>query len=399
MKILHIVPSLLPESGGPSRAVPGLCRALTSVGTEVTLFSTHSAGNGLTVEPSQEPYEVVLFPATNGSLAGARQINKAIKARAGEFDLIHVHSLWNFTVTWAAAAAREAKIPYVIAPRGMLTETCLRQHHYGRKRAYAGTFDRQTVDGAARLHFLNEEEWRASQNGWFRNPEHFLARNGVDLSSDGVRPGSFRARHPELKDRRIILFLGRLHAMKGLDLQLRALQELTPKFPDLIWLLIGPDDGEWRRLDSLIKNRGLESHVKWLGVMGDERFSAIAEVDVLLQTSFYECQSMTVTEALAVGVPLVVTDSINYGEVQSAGAGYVVKRDPIELAQAIQVILASPDGGAAMRRAGRRFAARELQWSRIATRINSAYGEVLSGVVNQKKLDDVWHETRAGANA
>jgi len=257
MKILHIVPSLLTESGGPSRAVPGLCRALTGVGTEVTLFSTHSPGNGLTVKPSQEPYEVVLFPAKNGSLAGARQISKAIKARGHAFDLIHIHSLWNFTVTWAAAAAREAKIPYVIAPRGMLSETCLRQHHYGLKRAYAGTFERRTVEGACRLHFLNEDELRASQNGWFRNPEHFLARNGVDFNIESVRPGSFRARFPELEGRRIMLFLGRLHAIKGLDLQLQALQKLTPKFPDLIWLLIGPDDGEWQQLDSLVKNMGL----------------------------------------------------------------------------------------------------------------------------------------------
>ena len=197
-----------------------------------------------------------------------------------------------------------------------------------------------------------------------------------------------------------MLFLGRLHAIKGLDLQLRALQELTPKFPDLIWLLVGPDDGEWHRLDSLIKNMGLESHVKWLGpVMGDERFSALADVDVLVQTSFYECQSMTINEALAVGVPLVVTDSINYGEVQSAGAGYVVKSDPTELAQAIELILASPDDGAAMRKAGRRFAAAELEWSRIATKVNSAYGEAASGVVNRKEPDDVWSETRAGANA
>src|SRR6266849_1397933 len=272
----------------------------------------------------------------------------------------------------AAAAAREAKIPYVITPRGMLSETCLRQHHYGLKRAYAGTFDRRTVEGACRLHFLNEDELRASQNGWFRNPEHFLARNGVDSNMESVRPGSFRARFPELKGRRIMLFLGRLHAMKGLDLQLRALQELTPKFPDLIWLLVGPDEGEWRRLDSLIKNKALESHVKWLGpVTGDERFSALADADVVVQTSLYECQSMAVNEALAVGVPLVVTDSINYGEVQSAGAGYVVKSGPTELAQEIELILASPDEGAAMRKAGRRFAAAQLKWSAIATKVHS----------------------------
>jgi len=81
-------------------------------GTEVTLFSTHADGNGLSVEPSREPYELVLFAASNGSLAGARRISKAIRARATDFDLIHIHSFWNFTVTWAAAAARNLNPAY-----------------------------------------------------------------------------------------------------------------------------------------------------------------------------------------------------------------------------------------------------------------------------------------------
>lgn len=379
MKILHIVPSLLPESGGPSRAIPDLCRALTAVGTEVTLFSAHSPGNGLSIEPTREPYEVVLFPAKNGSLAGARQINKAIKARVNHFDLIHIHSLWNFTVTWAAAAAREVKIPYVIAPRGMLSETCLRQHRYGLKRAYAGTFERRTVESASRLHFLNEHELHASQNGWFRNPAHFVARNGVQVNMEKVRPRALRGRFPELEGRRIMIFLGRLHQIKGLDLQLQALRLLIPKYPDLIWLLVGPDDGEWHRLESLIQDHGLGAHVKWIGaVMGDGRFSALADADVLVQTSLYECQSMTVNEALAVGVPLVVTDSINYGEVQSAGAGYVVRRDPVEIAKAIDAILQDPAANEPMRTAGRRFAREELSWNKIARTLSNVYREVVS---------------------
>jgi glycosyltransferase involved in cell wall biosynthesis len=379
MRILHVVPSLLPESGGPSRTVPELCRALTKVGTDVTLFSTHTLGNGLAVDPSGEPYEVVLFPAQDGSLSGALQIHKAIKERASDFDLIHIHSLWNFTVTLAAMAARKAKIRYVITPRGMLSEACLRQRRYSLKHAYAWTFDRRTVEGAARLHFLNRYELRASQSGWFRNPQHFLARNGVDLNLKSVRPGSFRARFPELEGRPIMLFLGRLHPMKGLDLQLQALQRLIPKYPGLIWLLIGPDDGEWPRLNSLINKTGLGAHVKWIGpVMGDERFSALADADVVLQTSFYECQSMTVNEAVAVGVPLVVTDSINYGEVQSAGAGYVVRRDAAEIAIAIDVILRTSELGQEMRKAGRRFAAAELSWTRIARTVNRAYMDLLS---------------------
>lgn len=400
MRVLHVVPSLLPESGGPSRTVPELCRALAANGTQVTLFSTHVPGNGLTIDPQQEPYEVVLFVAPDGAVSGARQIYKGIRRRAKDFDLIHIHSLWNVTVTLAAAAARRDKLPYVLAPRGMLSDACMRQRRYAMKRAYASAFDRKTVEGAARLHFLNADEQMASQHSWFRQPDYFLARNGIDVSAVAARSESFRERHPELMNRRIMLFLGRLHAIKGLDLQLQALQRLVSKYPDLIWILVGPDDGEWQRLKAMIGSAGLEGHVKWIGPLtGEERFSALADADVLVQTSLYECQSMTVNEGLAVGVPLVVTDSINYGEVQSAGAGYVVSRDPRELASAIDWIFESSDGGAAMRAAGRRFAAEELSWFKIAATVSAAYGEAIADARNREKLHDTGRETRAGANA
>jgi glycosyltransferase involved in cell wall biosynthesis len=400
MNILHVVPSLVPESGGPSRSVAELCRTLAGHGAEVTLFSTNVPGSPITIDPKQERYEVKLFPAGKGSLAGARQINKAIRQRAGDFDLIHVHSLWNFTVTLAAAAARKAKIPYVLAPRGMLSEACLRQHRYALKRAYAGTFDRETVEGAARLHFLNEDEWRSSQSRWFQNPEHFLAPNGIDLNENSVRPGSFREQFPELDGRRIMLFLGRLHPIKGLDLQLEALERLKPKYPDLIWLLVGPDEGEWRRLDSLIKKMGLAANVKWMGpVMGDDRLAALVDADVLLQTSLYECQSMTVNEALAVGVPLVVTDSINYSAVETSGAGFVVKRDAAELAAAIDAILQAPDKREEMRIAGRRFANAELSWSRIGSIVQAAYNEAIQGLIDRDEGHEVRHENEIGVSA
>lgn len=401
MRVLHVVPSLLPESGGPSRTVPELCRALAANGSQVTLFSTHMPGNRLTVEPSREPYEVVLFAAPDGALSGARQIYTAIRQRAKDFDLVHIHSLWNFTVTLAAAGSRKANLPYVIAPMGMLSEACLRQNRYAMKRAYAWTFDRRTIEGATRLHFLNNDEEKASRSGRLRCPASFIVPNGTNVGVT-TRPGAFRERFAELSGRRVMLFLGRLHAIKGLDLQLQALEQLITAYPDLIWVLVGPDDGEWPRLSALVKGSGLEGHVKWIGpLMGDERFAALADADVLLQTSLYECQSMTVNEALAVGVPLVVTDSINFREVQSAGAGYVVRRDASELARAIEKITESPDRGAAMRLAGRRFAAKHLSWPTITRRLNDEYAEMLSTAADHYEqrsatINSVHHVSQTG---
>jgi glycosyltransferase involved in cell wall biosynthesis len=396
MKVLHVVPSLLPESGGPARIVAELCRALAAAGTDVTLFSTHLEGAELTIDPSREIFEVVLFHAADGAFTGARQIYKAIKRRAHEFDLIHIHSLWNFPVTLAALAARQAKIPYVIAPMGMLSEVCMRQRHYALKRAYSWAFDRRTVEGAARMHFANPEELKTLHQGWLRYPKHFFARNGTEVGRATPVPGSFRRRFPELADRRIMLFFGRLHAIKGLELQLQALERLIPKYPDLMWVLVGPDGGDSERLHAQVRAAGLDAYVKWVGpIMGDERFAAMSDADVLVHTSLYECQSMTINEALAVGVPLVVTDSVNFCEVQTSGAGYVVKRDAEELAKAIDSILETPEKHEEMRNAGRRFAAAELSWPKIALHLSEMYSEVQAEVENKGRV----HEAGKAATA
>src|SRR6185369_8166436 len=95
VKVLNIVPSLLPQAGGPSRIVPGLCDGLVDTGVEVTLFTTHQEPNDLTIDPQAERYHVSLFSGTETSLKTARAIYESLRRCAREFDVIHVHSLWN----------------------------------------------------------------------------------------------------------------------------------------------------------------------------------------------------------------------------------------------------------------------------------------------------------------
>ncbi len=261
---------------------------------------------------------------------------------------------------------------------GMLSETCLRQSNFAAKRAYAIVRERRTVEHAARLHLGSEPELATLIEGWFRYPRHFIARNGVNVPAN-LRPGSFRKRFPKFHDRKIMLFFGRLHAIKGLDLQLQTFALLKAKHPDLVWLLVGPDGGEWSRLSKSIEASGLSDDVCWLGALnGEERFEALLDCDVLVHTSHYENQTMTINEALAVGVPLVITESVNYPEVEKFGAGYVVRRDPTEVAAKIDAILENPQASAKMREAGRAFAAAELAWSGVAMIVLQAYQEILA---------------------
>lgn len=378
MRVLHVIPDLNPERGGPSRNVPDICQALAESGTDVTLYSTHEPGKPITIDPERVPYEVSLFSSKAGLIGAAWNLSAQIASSSGRFDLVHIHSLWNVVATWSAAGSRRARLPYVVSPTGMLDHVCLKRRST-LKRVYAALFERHTVEGASLLHFQNDAEAESKRVKWFRFPKHFVVANGMSLEQSPVERGSFRRSFPELKDRQLMLYLGRLHAIKGLDLQLQALSKLVKNNPQIIWVLIGPDDGEWPRLQRAIRDMGLEENVRWLGpIMGPERLAALAEADVVVQTSFYECYSTTVSEALAVGAPLVITDTVHRPEVERAGAGRVISRDADELASAVEEICRSPERAESMRVAGRRFADQHMTWERAALNLNTVYKELLS---------------------
>jgi glycosyltransferase involved in cell wall biosynthesis len=354
----------------------------------VTLYSTYEPGEPLTIDLERVPYEVSLFNSKTGLIVAAWNLSAQIASNSGQFDLVHIHSLWNPVATLAALGARRARLPYVLAPRGMLDDTCLGRRH-NLKRLYAALFERRTVEGASLLHFLSESEAESTRIKWFRFPRHFVAPNGIHLTRSAIERGSFSRSFPKLKDRQLMLYLGRLHPIKGLDLQLKALSKLVRSNPRIMWVLIGPDDGEWPRLQRAIREMGLEENALWVGpMMGQERLAALAEADVVVQTSFYECFSMTVSEALAVGAPLVITDTVHRPEVEREGAGRVVSRDADELASAVEEILRSPERAESMRAAGRSFAARSMTWERVALNLNAVYKELLDGAAMPNELRD-----------
>jgi glycosyltransferase involved in cell wall biosynthesis len=377
VKVLQVVPTLLPERGGPARTIPELCRALTALGVEVTLMATHESGRALTIDPQAEPYEVHLCSGAERSVRSARSVNRKISSRANEFDLVHIHSVWNLISTAAASAALSSGIPYVLAPMGMLSQACLRQSNFVAKRAYAVLRERRTVERAARLHLGSQQELNTLIDGWFQYPKHFIARNGASTPSQ-LHAGAFRGKFPELRNRKIMLFFGRLHAIKGLDLQLQAFAMLRAKHPDLFWVLVGPDGGEWSRLSNSIRTLGLNDCVRWTGPLnGEDRFEALLDCDVLVHTSHYENQTMTINEALAVGAPLVITDSVNYPEVEARGAGFVGARNAEALAASIDRLLREPAAANKMRESGRSFASSDLAWSGVAETVLHAYDEII----------------------
>lgn len=383
LQVLHVVPCLHSTVGGPARSVPALCRALSRGGINVRLYTFQGGQVESGASSSEESIPIERFRPFPGSrqfptLTFYRRIRQDLE----RCDLVHLHSLWNPVVSLAAFTCRQAGVPYVVSCRGMLQQGAVDRKEW-RKRIYYSLWEERTLAGAAAIHFFTAAELRDSRH-FLKDPNRFfVVPNGIDPSlAKNVVKGRFREAFPDLKGKQIMLFLGRLHPVKGLELQAEVLALLVQQFPSLVWVLVGPDDGDWPRLSRCISSLGLERHVLWTGPLhGSRCLEALADADVFLLTSRHEAHSQAMNEALASGVPLVITDTVQYDEIEEWGAGYVTSRKAPQVAAALANILAHPQKAREMADAGRRLAAERLEWSRVADAMVQVYEKVLAGPV------------------
>ena len=366
MRVIHVVPSVDPAAGGPARSVPELCIAMAAKGLEVTLMTLGP------VQPLEGVAVLALPPVRGTRQAPTYGAIRSLRDVVTTPDLLHVHSLWNLPVAVAVKSALAANVPYVITPRGMLQEVALGRHAI-RKRIVYRLAVRSALAHACAIHFLSGAEEADSRRLVPNGVPTVMIPNGIDLDlAHTVARGNFRDRHG-LGGKRLVLFVGRLHWSKNLELQLAAIRELVVDIPDIVWVLIGPDEGQWGSLRSAIDAADLAANVRWLGAMDrGEVLDAFADADVVLLTSRHEAHPMSMNEAMVVGAPMVMTHQMGFSHLDGRGAA-VVDANPTAVAAAVRAILDDPGRAETMRVAGRSTARAEYGWDRVAGQMIAAY--------------------------
>ncbi len=378
LRVLHIVPSLDPDSGGPARSVPALCAALHALGIHVTLCTFDHIQERL---PTDQPFPIIRF----SSWPGTRQVPtlsyyKQMGKTAQGFDLVHLHSLWNVSVSLSSSVCRKLSTPYVITPRGMMQGGATNRKRLA-KWLYFQLIERKTIRNAACFHFLTQEEARQSQRYLPASMPTCVVPNGIEITSlDKTKRNAFKQTFPGLRDKRIALYLGRLHETKGLALQMAAFERLAKDFSDLVWVLVGPDQGERVRISAWAQEQRLGDRVVFTGLLPHERsMEALADADVLLFSSIagHEGQPMAVTEALGLGVPIVMTESVGVPELGKARSAVVVPSSIDAFANAIAQLLRNPDEAFTLRQTARQYAREHLAWPKVAEAMIQVYDGVL----------------------
>ncbi len=248
------------------------------------------------------------------------------------------------------------------------------------KRLYEMLFENRNLRRASGLIYTAEGE-RNAVEFLHLPPPAFIVPNGLHLSefsSDKVGRG-FRSRHG-LEGRELVLWLGRLHPVKGLDLLCRAFAAVSARRPHASLVLVGPDTVNYQAsLQRLVNELGISSRVIFTGMLqGSEKLAALNEADLFVLPSHTENFGLAAAEAMAMGCPVIVSHGVKIApEIVAAGAGRAVASDSDKLSGAISDLLSDRDGRRAMAAAARALAGR-FDWSAVVGRLEDAYQAMIA---------------------
>lgn len=379
MRILHVIRGLA-NSSGTTHIVGPLAEAQARLGHDVRVVFVEKHG----AEPMLPDPTLVRsegFPMTVRSVhfGWSRSYADAISRAVREVDVVHVHAIWNFVTWWAMRVAHRANVPYLVAPQGSLEDWALGRSRYP-KQLYARITEKRYFDRAAGMQALTETEATQCARFGIRSRAKILP-NGVDLSAIDRTPDAadLREEFGFAKESILFIFLGRLFPKKGLDLLIPAFAKLADERADVGLVVAGHDaDSGYRgELEAMVMDSPARDRVRFIGeVSGDRKFAVLRGADAFALTSYSEGLPVAVLEAMACGLPVVITPGCNIPDVASHHAGWQVGTNTESVLKGLR---ATASDAAVRRQCGanaRRLVEEKFTWPSIAEQSIGIYEEL-----------------------
>ena len=388
MKILHVIASIAPRYGGPSNLVVHFCREMANVGHEVTIFTTNIDGKqNLDVPLDRLIYtdgvKVRYFPVHwPRYYTVSLPLGRALRKNISKFDIVHIHSIYNFHTLVASHYCRRFNVPYLIDPHGSLDPYLTRRHPI-RKWIYTSLFLQRDLDHAAAIDFKTQGEMRLTEPFEIKAPGVVIPL-GIDPSEFSHLPahGLFRHKYPELRGKKIVLFLSRINFKKGLDILARAFGEVARKRDNVYLVLTGPDnEGYGAKVRAWLQEEGALGRSIFTGMLlGEEKLAVLRDSDIFVLPSYTENFGIAVVEAMACGLPVVISNKVNiWREVSDGGAGIVTDCDSHQVAEAVVRLLDDRNLREEMGKRGKRLVEEKYTWSEVTKKMIEVYEDILNG--------------------
>ena len=382
MRILQVIPFFARSMGGPIGSTFGLSKELVKRGIEVEILSTdfelddefvrlvRREGIGVTLARC----EILL-----GQFLISPSMKSWLKTSGRDFDVMHMHAFRSYQNNIVHAFARKHRIPYVLQAHGSLLPFFEKQQL---KLFYDIVWGRRILNDAAAVIALNRMEEKQCLSMGVKKDKIKIIPNGIDISEFEHLPerGMLRTKLGIDPDWPVVLYLGRIHRIKGLDLLLVAFASLVEDVKNVRLILAGPDSGFLSDLKSQARALGIEDRVVVTGPLYNrEKLEAYVDSDVYVLPSQYEIFGNTVLEAMACGTPVIVTDQCGLADVV-AKQGHVVPRESDRLAEQLFYVLDNLDSERSRAEKSRLQVISDFDWNRVALRLRDVYANCIHNV-------------------
>lgn len=344
MNVLLVTTGINPASGGPTRSVKGLCRALDRAGVNVTLL----------VLNGRHPFED----------RGKVQVLRGARVNVADYDLVHLQGLWHWGLHNVAVACRKYHVPYVVSPRGMLDPWALGVKRW-KKRLALLLYQRRDLMDAAAFHVTASLEEQSVRAQGLRQPV-IIAPNGVDLPE--IMPPKTST------EPKTAIFLSRLHPGKGLLTLAEAWARVKPQG----WRMkvVGPDSyGHKAEVVAKLRELGIRDQWEFVDMLNDvEKWSAYRAADLLVHPSVSENFGITIVEGLAAELPVIATKGTPWKDLVDRDCGWWIDQGVDALEAALRDAFAmTVENLWAMGRRGRNLIDAKYTWPAIVSQIKEGY--------------------------
>jgi glycosyltransferase involved in cell wall biosynthesis len=391
LKVLHVIPSVSERSGGPGQAIVPMCVALRAQGIDVVLASTdydlpgenRPGGPKRRIVTRYKTLPTIFFPKQFGNgFKYSRPFAQWLDKHVTDYDLIHIHAVFNHSSVAAARAARKRNVPFIVRPLGTLDPWSMQQKSLKKKIVWK-TAVNSMLNEAAAIHYTTRGEQQAVESSLGLN-HGVVVPLGVDQpeSTRGQEAVEMLAtRFPTLLDHPYILVLSRLHPKKALEVLLEAFVPLIRQTEFRNWRLVlageGPADYV-SKLKQIVADQRAGDFVIFPGWLDAEhKDAALRSAALLALTSHHENFGLCVMEALAAGVPVLISPHVNLAdEVKMAGAGWICEVTQADVQAKLKEALSSDSERSARGCAGQKLS-QSFSWQEVARQLRTLYENIL----------------------
>ena len=385
MNILHVVPAFAPcfSAGGVVNAAYQIAKKQVEMGHNVCVFTTDSCKERLAMnkhyDVDVDGIKVYYFKNLSNSVKNKLTIDTPLalpfklRKMIKNFDIIHIHEHRHFLAIATHRYAVKNNIPYVLQAHGSVLPFFQKE---GLKEIFDKLWGFNILHDASKVFALTEVEKGQYLEMGVKEENIEIVPLGINVGEYSNLPnkGVFKSKHNIGENEQLILFLGRIHKIKGIDLLIESFARL--KRDDVKLAIVGGDYGFLDSAKELISKYHLEDKVIFPGVLvGREKQEALVDCDIFVMPSRYESFTTSGLEAMACGKPLVLTKNNHIQDWVDNNVGLIADFDPKSLSDSLEKLLSNKELQSSFGKQGINLIHSKYNWDIIVKQIKEIYGQ------------------------